>query len=156
MQFGSLVSIVLLGVLVWIASLTFWLYRTVSHYRRLTRGVVAGDLQAILEEYISQAKIVGEELSRLKRVVADIVEGDKHHLQRWAIKRFNPFEDTGGEQSFVLGLFSDKGDGAIISCLHSRSVTRIFAKQVTGWESDRHGFSKEETQLIDKVKNQDT
>ena len=40
---------------------------------------------------------------------------------RVGLVRFNPFEDTGGNQSFALALLDGRGDGFVVSSLHSRT-----------------------------------
>ena len=52
-------------------------------------------------------------------------------LQRVGIVRYNPFEETGGNQSFALALLDADDHGIIISSLHARSGTRVYAKAVT-------------------------
>ena len=51
-------------------------------------------------------------------------------VQRVGLVRFNPFEDTGSNQSFALALLDGHGDGFIVSSLHSRNGTRIYAKSI--------------------------
>ena len=55
-----------------------------------------------------------------------ILEGvGRRSIQRVGIVRYNPFEDTGGNQSFALALTDAKGDGFVISSLHTRTGTRV-------------------------------
>lgn len=61
--------------------------------------------------------------------------------------RFNPFEDTGGNQSFALALLDAHGDGVIVSSLHARNMTRVYAKAVVGGTSDA-ALSDEESQAL--------
>ena len=61
--------------------------------------------------------------------------------------RFNPFEETGGNQSFALALLDADGDGWVLSSLHARSGTRVYAKAIVGGRSDT-GLSEEETTAI--------
>ena len=41
-------------------------------------------------------------------------------FQRVGLVRYNPFEDTGGNQSFALAMLDAKGDGWVLSSLHAR------------------------------------
>jgi hypothetical protein len=68
-------------------------------------------------------------------------------LQKLADVRFNPFQDSGGDQSFALALLDQGGTGIVISSLHGRAESRIFAKQVTNGRS-KHALSDEEQQAI--------
>ena len=44
----------------------------------------------------------------------------------------NPFEDTGGNQSFALAMLDADGNGWVLSSLHARSGTRVYAKAIRG------------------------
>jgi hypothetical protein len=68
-------------------------------------------------------------------------------LQHIGLVRFNPFEDTGSDQSFAIALLDDQRDGIVISSLHGRANTRVFAKPVSGGGSP-HNLSDEESQAI--------
>ena len=68
-------------------------------------------------------------------------------VQRVGIVRFNPFEDTGGQQSFAVALLDAKGTGFVIASLHSRQATRVYLKQVTEGKSDTQ-LGDEEAEAI--------
>lgn len=68
-------------------------------------------------------------------------------FQRVGLVRYNPFEETGGNQSFALALLDAAGDGWVLSSLHARSGTRVYAKGITAGRSDA-GLSDEETAAI--------
>ena len=61
--------------------------------------------------------------------------------------RFNPFEDTGGNQSFAIALLDAHGDGVVISSLHARGSTRLYAKAVRAGRPDG-AASAEEAQAL--------
>lgn len=68
-------------------------------------------------------------------------------FQRVGLVRFNPFEDTGGNQSFTLALLDAAGDGWVLSSLHARTGTRIYAKSLKGGRADAE-LSAEESAAI--------
>jgi hypothetical protein len=68
-------------------------------------------------------------------------------LQHIGLVRYNPFEDTGSDQSFAIALLDGERDGIVISSLHGRANTRVFAKPVQGGASP-HALSAEEEQAI--------
>lgn len=67
--------------------------------------------------------------------------------------RFNPFGDLGGDQSFVLCLLDNTNSGVIITSLHTRESTRVYAKAIKHGQSDSSALSKEETQALIKTIN---
>ncbi len=51
-------------------------------------------------------------------------------IQKVGFRRFNPFEDTGGDNSFVLALLDRQHNGVLISSLYNRDSVRIYGKRV--------------------------
>jgi hypothetical protein len=68
-------------------------------------------------------------------------------IQHVGVVRYNPFEDTGSNQSFVLAMLDARGDGFVLSSLHSRQATRMFLKPVSGGRADG-AVSQEESEAI--------
>src|SRR4029078_11237479 len=68
-------------------------------------------------------------------------------LQRIGMVRFNPFEDTGGNQSFALAILDVQGNGLVVSSLHSRGGTRVYGKTVAGGKAET-ALSQEEAEAL--------
>ena len=71
-------------------------------------------------------------------------------IQRVGVVRFNPFPDTGGNQSFVMAMLDARGDGVVLSSLHSRGGTRVYLKQVTIGRAET-ALSQEEIEAIGRA-----
>lgn len=67
------------------------------------------------------------------------------------IHRFNPFDDIGGDQSFILTILDENNSGAVVTSLHNRDITRIYAKPIKDGEGDNITLSKEEKLAIVKT-----
>ncbi len=78
----------------------------------------------------------------------------QNSMQSIGVVRFNPFEDTGSNQSFVLALLDGRGDGFVLSSMHSRQATRVFLKAVSAGKTDS-AVSKEETEAIRRALRRD-
>ena len=101
--------------------------------------------------------MLGSHLDRVRQVVKDvetvsaraaIIERDlQGTFGRLGLVRFNPFEDTGGNQSFALALLDSRGDGFVVSSLHARAGTRVYAKAITNGASEA-ALSDEETEAL--------
>ena len=68
-------------------------------------------------------------------------------IQRVGLVRFNPFDDTGSDQSFALALLDAGGDGVVLSSLHTRTATRFYAKPVKAGRTT-HALTTEEQQAL--------
>ena len=87
----------------------------------------------------------------LKDVIAEVKSDSLGHIQRLGLLRFNPYGDTGGDQSFAVALLDKDGNGVVVTSLHSRSTTRVFAKPVILGRPEKYEFSKEETEVVKKA-----
>jgi hypothetical protein len=67
------------------------------------------------------------------------------------LTRFNPFDDLGGDQSFILCLLDQNDSGVVITSLHNRDNTRLYAKQIKNREGQNISLSKEEKSAILKT-----
>jgi hypothetical protein len=113
----------------------------------LTRGENDKDLSAVLDAHLDKVFAVSSEVDELTVRTAVAESNLRRSFQRIGLVRFNPFEDTGGNQSFALALLDANGDGLVLSSLHSRAGTRVYAKAVNGGRSET-ALSEEETEAV--------
>lgn len=118
----------------------------------LTGGVEDGDLESVLGQHFETVRQVGRDLDEVTARTAILESSARHHFAREGLVRFNPFPDTGGNQSFALALLDESEDGVVISSLHSRTGTRIYAKAVVGGKADT-SLSSEEQEAIDAARS---
>ena len=67
--------------------------------------------------------------------------------------RYKAFEVNGSSQSFSIALLNEKGNGVIISSLHSRDRVSTFAKPVIDYKSE-HDLTEEEKSVIGDAKKE--
>jgi uncharacterized protein DUF4446 len=140
---GLLVLLLLIVVLVQSVRLG----RAVRSYRSLAHGGSGASLADVLDRQVGRVEAVGTRLEELNRLAAQLEQRSLTSIQHIGLVRFNPFEDTGSDQSFAIALLDDRRDGIVLSSLHGRANTRLFAKPVEGGES-KHALSDEEAQAI--------
>ena len=141
----------LIAIGIWLAILSFYLIKTIGHYRRLTKEIKGQTLDKILEGLIEKLNLQNENGEQLKKQLHKLNEAQRGAFTKHALIRFNPFEDTGGDQSFVLALLNGANNGVVVSSLHSRGGTRVYAKGVAGAKPTTHPFSKEEKEVVEKA-----
>lgn len=133
-----------------LAAASAYLWRSHSRLRRRLRRLLSqgdgGGLDAIAAD-LEKVDRLGGRVDALNALLRDLETGGQHAIQRVGVVRFNPFTDTGGDQSFAIALLDALGNGLVLSSLHGRADTRIFAKQVRGGRS-RHQLSTEEEDAI--------
>ena len=146
--------IILTVVFLWLIALSIYTYKSTRNYKKLTRGVHGQTIERILEQTLSKYDLTTDQLKNVKGKLAILEHEQKTNLQKFALIRFNPFEDTGGDQSFVVALLDKLDSGIVISSLHSRGGTRVYAKQVSKGKSVAYKFSKEEKEVVEKAAHQ--
>jgi Protein of unknown function (DUF4446) len=130
--------------------LVLWLTRQLSQLRKRVAGLTRGedgDLGDVLGVHLERVYALGREVERLGTRTDRLESGSLRAFQRVGLVRFNPFEDTGGNQSFALALLDAEGNGWVLSSLHARTGTRVYAKAIRGGRSEG-ALSDEETAAI--------
>lgn len=145
----SLTPIFLIGgVFIWLIGLTgvsWWLY---IRLKNLSGASIIDRFDQRVTRLEKDAAKMEVALQDSLRAVTWLKEEEVKHLQKLGILRFNPFEDTGGDQSFTIALLDGNNDGFVFSSLHGRAGSRIYAKIVKQGQPDKYDFSKEETETI--------
>jgi hypothetical protein len=90
--------------------------------------------------------------SQEQEAIAQLQHAFPTALQKFGMVRFNPFDDTGGDQSFALCVADDAGNGFVMSSLHRRTESKVYAKPLSGWQS-QYSLSAEEQQAMGIARN---
>lgn len=139
-------------ILVWLIFLTWLAWQNKSHYRRLTAGVTKKELKEVLEKLITTVAEADKKNKNLANVLEELRHDQIFHLQKLGMVRYNPFAETGGDQSFCLVLLDGQENGLVISSLHSRDQTRVYAKPVKKGKAVGYEFSEEEKRAIKEAR----
>ncbi|GAI79851.1 unnamed protein product, partial [marine sediment metagenome] len=115
---------------VWLAALSVIFYRLFAHYRKLTKGITKKDLKSVLEKLLKGFNEEHNKINELTKKFEKLEKDSFYHIQKIGLVRFNPFAETGGDQSFCLAALDNHDSGFVISSLHSRDKTRFYAKPV--------------------------
>lgn len=134
--------------LLWVFVITIIYAKNNKVLKNITKGISKKDLKTILNEIASSIKNAGKEITAIQQDLDDIETEMKTHLQKVGFIRFNPFSDTGGNQSFSFCLLDDNNDGIVITSLHSRDSTRIYSKKIKKGVADGRELSKEEKEAL--------
>jgi hypothetical protein len=143
--------IVLALAIVALAAWLLVLQRSESRLRSRLRRILSDNGSTGLDEVLAgQATRIEQLATRVDALTAlqrELETATGRSVQKVAVVRFNPFQDSGGDQSFAIALLDQRGSGVVVSSLHGRAETRIFAKQVMNGRS-AHSLSDEEQQAI--------
>lgn len=143
---------VLVGVTIWLGALSVFFWQISSHYNNLTKGISPKTLKSILEHVLSRIDAAEKKLVYLQQKCDTLEKEGLLHIQKVGLLRFNPFKDTGGDQSFILSLVDANDTGVVITGLYSRSGTRWYAKRVEKGKGAEYTLSDEEKKALKEAK----
>jgi hypothetical protein len=115
---------------------------------KLKKAGVEGLLKKNLEE-INKSK---ENIKELYQIAENLGKVAIKSITKIGLVRYNPFKDTGGDQSFSIALLNAKKDGIVISSLHGRGGTRVYSKPVKSGDSE-YNLTEEEKKAIKSAKS---
>lgn len=114
------------------------------------QGKNARNLEESINKLISDSAALRLNLEKISQKQKTQDKMLSSTIKKIGIVRFNPFNNTGGDQSFAIALLNSENSGIIISSLYLREGTRIYAKPVDKLKSS-YPLSKEEEEAIQKA-----
>jgi hypothetical protein len=139
----ALALLALVGVVIMLARQQ----RLLGQYQHLMMGTSGGNLELMLNEHIAQVRETAERVESVDQLARRLEKAAFFSLQHLGVVRYNPFSDAGGDQSFAIALVDGHGNGVVLSSLHARDLTRVYAKPLQKWEST-YSLTDEEKQAI--------
>ena len=149
--FAPWALIIAIAALVWAIILWRRLRVLEARYAVLTAGTTEGSLEEVLDGHLANVQTAVGKASDAWETAARVERATRTHLQHATVVRYNPFDHTGGDQSFVLALADADGNGAVINSLHARDGTRIYAKPLAAWQSS-YTLTEEEEKAIARAR----
>lgn len=121
--------------------------RLLGQYQHLMAGTSGGNLEQALNDHLAKLRETTAQVETVDRLARRLEKSAHFSLQHMGVVRFNPFQDTGSDQSFAIALVDGHGNGVVLSSLHGRDATRVYAKPLRKWEST-YSLTDEERQAI--------
>jgi hypothetical protein len=147
---GAIVAVLTFAVIVLLGLVVVLVRRTARLDRRiatLTRGGDGTSFESTLQANLDRVAALARSVDELASRSAMLERVQRKAVQKVGLVRFNPFEDTGGNQSFALAMLDQHGDGFVVSSLHARNATRVYGKAVAGGRSEA-ALSDEEAEAL--------
>src|SRR3989339_73626 len=132
----------------WLIILTGIVLRTKAHYNSLISNTGKHKIDEILDELLMIDKKTSQELEVVKKELHEEIKKSILHIQKVGLVRFNPFEKTGGEKSFVITFLNNENSGIVINFIHTRDGLRVYSKKVKNGKSEEFELSEEEKKAI--------
>jgi hypothetical protein len=158
----SLVSLefVVLGILalvciLFVISIILWvkLSKMRKNYKRLLNGSNPVNVEELLINIQQKQTNQIEQTAALTSNVEAFKEGLKKMKSKVGIHRYNAFSDTGSDLSFSVAILDDYQDGVLLTGIHNREQTYIYAKPIQRGQS-AYTLSPEEKEAISQTSKQ--
>ncbi|XKT74184.1 MAG: DUF4446 family protein [Patescibacteria group bacterium UBA2163] len=118
---------------------------------RLTKGKSGTSLEDIIVSLETRVGQLESHAQTTERALENVDGRLAHSVRGVALTHFDPFQNAGGQQSFVAALVNEGGNGIVLSGIHSRDGVRVYAKEVKTFTSERE-LSDEENQVIKQAR----
>jgi hypothetical protein len=148
----STLEIVLLSIfLVWITTISYFLYSIRRHYQALVTKTGKNELDKILDDLLKKETQNNSSVAEIKDRVYNLEQKNKRVLQKIGFLRFNPFERIAGDQSFLFSILDGERSGIILNFIYTREGIRVYGKQVKKGKGDTYELSKEEKEVMNQA-----
>jgi hypothetical protein len=123
-----------------------------SRITLLTQGADGKSLEGTIQALTARAHALEAHAQKTELALNNLDERVKGAIRGVAVKRFDPFQNAGGQQSFTSAFVDESGSGVVISGIHARDSVRVYAKELSKFTSDRELSDDEQAAIADAQK----
>lgn len=130
--------------------LIFALVRTVMLSRRITllaRGSSGKSLEGTIHGTADRVTALEAHAGKTETALNNLDTRLGGAVRGVAVRRFDPFQNSGGQQSFAAAFLDESGDGVVVAGIHARDGVRVYAKEIKKFASERE-LSEEEVLAV--------
>lgn len=109
----------------------------------------AESIEDILIAYKGAIEDIYENIDEIKKILENHESRIKQKVTSPKTVRFNAWGDMSGAQSFATRMTDEDGNGVVISTLHARERTSVFAKPVKNWSTEQE-LTDEEKKILNE------
>ncbi|ADI03109.1 MAG TPA: DUF4446 family protein [Syntrophothermus lipocalidus] len=150
------IAAALFALLILVNIITLWQVRAyrrrVRVFETLFKDYCGPGIEDVLEEIRRLEHENRRQIHRLEERVESIEGRLPAMLSTLRVIRYKAFPEVGGDLSFSLALLSERGDGAVITGLHGREYSMVWAKPVQAFSSS-YQLSEEEQAVLRMAQN---
>jgi hypothetical protein len=139
---GEIALIIFLAVL-WVRN-----RKLTEQLKTFFSGKSAEDLESVLLKQLKNTEELDREIQEIFEILNRLRALTLKSIHKTSIVRFNPFKEVGGNQSFCVALLDGRNSGMVISSLHTREGTRVYAKPVVNGGAENFPLTDEEKTAI--------
>ncbi len=124
--------------------------KTSQRLRTIFAGESIQDVDQLIEAYAEKFGTLDGQVSTIMETLRAYDIRIATSLTKVGLKRFNPFQDMGGDMSFVLALLDESNNGILITNIVMRDGNRIYSKQISAGTTSLT-LSDEEQEILSQT-----
>lgn len=124
-----------------------------KRYERMMAGAGVEDLESLLLNLKMQTDSVEDEQEKQRRAMTMIEQRQRMAKTKLGMKRYNAFSDQGSDLSFSFALLDELDNGIVISGLHNRDSSYVYAKPLEQGAST-YTLSPEEKEAVELARRE--
>lgn len=122
-------------------------------YEAMMNGNGVEDLEGLLIDLKNQSERLDEGQREHKLMIEAAQNKMRVMKSKVAVKRYNAFGERGSDLSFSVAIIDDGGNGVVLTSLHNRENSYIYAKPLENGAS-QYPLSPEEKEVIAQAQQQ--
>lgn len=131
----------------------FSLISTRKKYKKLTAGISQGNIEQLLIAVQDKTTKLLSEQEEQRASLSAIRSSLKTMKSKVTVSRYNAFDKEGSDLSFTVALLDEEASGVILTGIHSREQSYVYAKPVEGGQS-KYNLSPEEKKALSQTLQQ--
>lgn len=141
-------AVVVAVIAILVTGVCLWQLRSLrQRFDAALGGASADTLESTLSRHLARVEAVDSRLTNLADEYERLAATNSLASQKISIVRFNPFGDTGGDQSFCLAVLDAHNSGYVLTSIHGREGTRVYTKPID-YGTSKYTLSAEEQQAL--------
>ena len=134
----------------WIAALVR-IGRLKRRLQAFVNGAGVADLESILKRLHERVDALTSKTDAHEKSLEALGTKAERMKSNVGVLRYNPFDERGNDLSFSIAIVDDRRDGVVISAIHSRDESRVYAKPIEAGASG-YPLTPEEKEAISRAK----
>jgi len=145
---GTVLIVLLLAL--WIVALVR-IGRLKRRLHAFVNGTGMPDLESVMKHMHERMDALTTKTETHARTIESLQNKANRMKGNVSVLRYNPFGERGSDLSFSIAIVDDRQDGVVISSLHSRDESRVYAKPLEAGAS-KYPLTPEEKEAIIQAK----
>lgn len=150
-----LITLISLAALLFISNIWLWMRvgRMNRRYKAVMNGIQVENVEELLVTIQHELTGLKEHDGKQKKQIEMILQRLQTMKSHLGFVRYNAFAQQGSELSFSLAILDEEQDGIVLTGIHSREDSHLYAKPVEKGQSS-YALSPEEKTVIGQAASQ--